>query len=228
MQNAIPMVEITRGGRVESIHHGHAVICNGDGAVIRAWGDPGTIIYPRSSCKMIQALPLMESGVGAGLSDAQVALACASHQGAAVHTDMVARWLADLGLAEADLRCGAHEPYDTDARNGLVLAHEKPCQIHNNCSGKHAGFLMMTKAMKAGPEYTDIDHPLQRAILQATQEVTREDSPGFGIDGCSAPNHACTIHGLARAMGAFAVASDTGDARARAMHRLTACDVCAS
>lgn len=221
MQNAIPMVEITRGGRVESLHHGHAVICDGTGAVIRAWGDPGTVIYPRSSCKMIQALPLMESGVGAALSDAQVALACASHQGAAVHTDMVARWLADLGLSDDDLRCGAHEPYDTDARNGLVLAHEKPCQMHNNCSGKHAGFLMMTQAMKAGPEYTDITHPLQQAILQVTQEVTDEASPGFGIDGCSAPNHACTIHGLARAMGRFAVASDSGNARARAMHRLT-------
>jgi L-asparaginase II len=221
MQKAIPMVEITRGGRVESIHHGHAVICNGKGEVVRAWGDAGAVIYPRSSCKMIQALPLMESGAGAALSDAQVALACASHQGAAVHTDMVGRWLADLGLGERDLRCGAHEPYDSDARNGLVLAHEKPCQIHNNCSGKHTAFLMMAKAMKAGPEYTEIDHPLQQAILQATQEVTGEVSPGFGLDGCSAPNHACTIHGLARAMGAFAVASDSGDARARAMHRLT-------
>ncbi len=221
MQNAIPMVEIIRGDRVESIHHGHAVICNGAGQIVRAWGDPGAIIYPRSSCKMIQALPLMESGAGAALSDAQVALACASHQGAAVHTQWVSRWLADMDLSEADLRCGAHEPYDADARNSLVLAHEKPCQIHNNCSGKHTGFLMMTKAMKAGPEYTEIDHPLQKAILQATQEVTGEVSPGFGIDGCSAPNHACTIHGLARAMAAFAVATADGDARARAMHRLT-------
>ncbi len=221
MQNAIPMVEIMRGGRVESLHHGHAVICNGKGEVIRAWGDPGAVIFPRSSCKMIQALPLMESGVGAGLSDRHVALACASHQGAPVHTDLVGRWLHDLHLAESDLRCGAHEPYDHDARNALVCAHQKPCQIHNNCSGKHAGFLMMTQAMKAGPEYTEIDHPLQQAILQATQEVTDEASPGYGIDGCSAPNHACTIHGLARAMAVFAVASDAGNARARAMHRIT-------
>jgi L-asparaginase II len=221
MQNAIPMVEVIRGGRVESIHHGHAVICNGAGEIVQAWGNPSAIIYPRSSCKMIQALPLMESGVGALLSDAQVALACASHQGAPVHTGLVTRWLADLNLGERDLRCGAHEPYDPDARNALIRANEKPCQIHNNCSGKHTGFLMMTKAMKAGPEYTDIDHPLQQAILQVTHEVTGEVSPGFGIDGCSAPNHACTIHGLARAMGAFAAARDTGDSRARAMQRLT-------
>lgn len=221
MGNAVKMVEVLRGGRLESEHAGHAVICNGAGEVVRAWGNPDAVIYPRSSCKMIQALPLLESGVGRDLSPAHLAMACASHQGAAVHTDFVARWLADLGLGEADLRCGAHEPYDIAARDGLIRAGDKPCQIHNNCSGKHAGFVMLTKAMKAGPDYVEPDHPLQQAILQATHEVTGEVSPGYGIDGCAAPNHACTVHGLARAMGAFAHAKDTGDARQRAMHRLT-------
>ena len=221
MENAVKMVEILRGGRVESSHMGHAVICNGKGEVVRAWGNPDAVIFPRSSCKMIQALPLLESGVGRDLTPAHLAMACASHQGAAVHTDFVARWLADLGLAESDLRCGAHEPYDIAARDGLIRAGDTPCQIHNNCSGKHTGFLMLTQAMKAGPEYVDPDHPLQHAILAATNEVTQETSPGYGIDGCSAPNHACTVHGLARAMASFAVANDTGDTRQRAMHRLT-------
>jgi L-asparaginase II len=221
MGNAVPMVEVLRGGRVESSHRGHAVICNGRGEVVRAWGNPDEVIFPRSSCKMIQALPLLESGVGRDLTPAHLAMVCASHQGAAVHTEFVTRWLHDLGLGEADLRCGAHEPSDTAAREGLIRAGEKPCQIHNNCSGKHTGFLMMTQSMKAGPEYVDPDHPLQQAIRQATNEVTGEISPGYGIDGCSAPNFACSVHGLARAMGAFAVASEAGNARQRAMHRLT-------
>jgi L-asparaginase II len=221
MQNAVPMVEVHRAGRLESLHWGHAVICDGKGQVLRQWGDATTMIFPRSSCKMIQALPLVESGTARDLTPDHLALACASHQGAKVHTDFVARWLADLGLSETDLRCGAHEPYDRAARDGLIVGHESPCQMHNNCSGKHTGFLMQSQAMKAGPEYIDPDHPLQQAILQATNEVTGEVSPGFGIDGCSAPNHACSLHGLARAMGAFAVASDSGNARARAMHRLT-------
>ena len=220
---ALPMVELWRGGLLESAHSGHAVICDAAGGVIEAWGDPDAVIFPRSSCKMIQALPLIESGAAdaAGLTAAQLALSCASHQGAALHTGMVTRWLADLGLGESDLRCGSHWPYDVPEHDRLVLAHEKPCQIHNNCSGKHAGFLTLTQHLRAGPDYVDPDHPIQRAIRAATEEVTEETSPGYGIDGCSAPNFATTLHGLARAMGRFAAASDAGDARQRAMHRLT-------
>jgi L-asparaginase II len=102
-----------------------------------------------------------------------------------------------------------------------ILAHEGPCQLHNNCSGKHSGFLTTVKHLKAGPEYVELDHPLQRAVKAAFEEVTGEDSPGFGIDGCSAPNFATTVAGLARAMSAFAAAKEDGSVRDRAMHRLT-------
>ena len=223
LAGAQPMVELWRGGLLESAHAGHAVICDARGAVVAAWGDPATVIFPRSSCKMLQALPLIESGAAdaAGLTEAQLALACASHQGAAVHTGMVTAWLASLGLSEPDLRCGTHWPYDIPAHDGLIRAHETPCQIHNNCSGKHAGFLTLTRHLAAGPEYVEIDHPVQRAVRAAFEEVTGESSPGHGIDGCSAPNFATSLEALARAMAAFAVASDSGDTRARAMHRLT-------
>ena len=220
---ATPMVELWRGGMMESRHLGHAVICDATGAVVETWGDPGAVIFPRSSCKMIQALPLLESGAAeaAGLTEAQLALACASHQGARLHTGAVERWLADLGLGEADLRCGAHLPYDPDERKALMCSDTAPCQIHNNCSGKHAGFLTLTQHLKAGPDYVEIDHPVQRAVKAAFEEVTGEASPGYGIDGCSAPNFATSVTGLARAMARFAAAKGTGDARDRAMARLT-------
>ena len=221
MKNAQPMVELWRGERLESSHAGHAVIW-GEGGEVQSWGDPAAIIFPRSSCKMIQALPLVETGAAdaAGLTDRHLALSCASHQGAALHLDTTRRWLADLRLGETDLRCGAHEPYDRDERNRLIRANEGPCQLHNNCSGKHCGFLTATQHMKAGPEYVEIDHPLQRAIRQATEEVTGETVAGYGIDGCSAPNFAMSLAGLARAMQRFAAARDTGDGRQRAMARL--------
>ncbi|WP_245243164.1 asparaginase [Pararhodobacter sp. SW119] len=219
-QGAIPMVELWRGGRLESRHRGHAVICDATGAVVAAWGNPAAVIYPRSSCKMIQALPLMESGAGDGLSAAQLALACASHQGAGTHVRAVERWLADLGLAEPDLRCGTHDPADRPELERLIRAQEAPCQLHNNCSGKHAGFLMLGRHLRAGAEYVEPDHPVQRAVRAAFEEVTGEASPGYGIDGCSAPNFACSLQGLAAAMARFAAARPDGDARARAMVRL--------
>ena len=212
---AVPLVDLWRGDRLESRHLGHAVVW-GPGGMEAAWGNPGAVIYPRSSCKMIQALPLMESGAGAGLPPRRLALACASHQGAGVHVAEVRSWLADLGLAESHLRCGCHEPGDRDERDRLIRTGEAPGQVHNNCSGKHAGFLMMNRHLRGDPEYVDPDHPLQRAIRQTTDEVTGETSPGYGIDGCSAPNFATTLAGLARAMAAFAGARET-DARGRAM-----------
>lgn len=217
---AVPMVELWRGGRCESVHAGHAVVCDPQGTAVAAWGDPEAVIYPRSSCKMVQALPLVESGAGAGLTAEQLALACASHQGAAAHVGRVAAWLADLGLGEADLRCGAHEPADRAERDRLIRAGEGPCQLHNNCSGKHAGFLTLARHLRAGPDYVDPGHPVQLAVRAAFEAVTGACSPGYGIDGCSAPNFATTLRGLARAMAAFAAAG-SGDARGRAMRRLT-------
>lgn len=223
MDRAHPMVELWRGDLLESAHAGHAVVCDPQGQILRAWGNPETVIYPRSSCKMIQALPLIESGAAdaVGLSEEQLALACASHDGAPIHVRMVTEWLAQLGLGESDLRCGPQEPSDHTERDRLIRTGEAPCQIHNNCSGKHSGFLTLTQHLKAGPEYIEIDHPVQRAIKAATEEVTGETSPGYGIDGCSAPNFATTVHGLARAMGRFAAATEHGDTRSRAMYRLS-------
>ena len=210
MTSPAPFAEIWRGPFLESVHAGHAVVCDDTGQIVQAWGDPDTVILPRSSSKMIQALPLITSGAAdaAGLTTEHLALACASHQGAAIHTDRIGVWMDTLGLTDDAFRCGPQEPADTDAREALIRAHEKPCQIHNNCSGKHAGFLTLTKHLGAGPEYIDPVHPLQVACLDAFEEVTQETSPGYGIDGCSAPNFACTLRGMARAMAHFASSPD--------------------
>lgn len=221
MANPIDLVEVWRGDLLECVHQGHAVVCDDTGQIVQAWGDPAAVIYPRSSCKMVQALPLLESGAGADLTDEQLALACASHNGAAIHTDRVGAWLRDLDLRDDDFRCGPQMPADREARNGLIKTDESPCQIHNNCSGKHAGFLTLTKHLNAGPDYDLIDHPVQQACKAAFEEVTAETSPMFGIDGCSAPNHACTLHGLGRAMAYFASAGDRSDTRSQAAVKLT-------
>ncbi|GGD21773.1 asparaginase [Sinisalibacter lacisalsi] len=223
MGEPVKLTEIWRGDRIESLHLGHAVICEPGGEIVKAWGDPEVVIYPRSSAKMIQALPLVESGAAdaAGLTSEQLALACASHNGAHIHTDRVAHWLTDLGLADDDLRCGAHMPADPVAAKEITCSDAKPRQVHNNCSGKHAGFLTLTRHLGAGPEYLEIDHPVQVAIRAAWEDLTGEPVRGWAIDGCSAPNFASSLHGIARAMAFFAGArADADNPRERAAARL--------
>ncbi|SEL10024.1 asparaginase [Roseovarius nanhaiticus] len=217
-----PLTEIWRGPIAESVHLGHAVICGPGGDVIEAWGDPDVTAYPRSSCKMIQALPLIESGAAdaAGLGPEQLALACASHQGDPIHTGRVEAWVTGLGLGEDDLRCGSHMPYGEETAHALIRAGDKPCQLHNNCSGKHAGFLTLNRHLAGHADYVDLDHPVQRACLAAFEEVTGESSPGYGIDGCSAPNFLGSLRGMGRAMAYFATATEGADARQTAAARL--------
>lgn len=221
-ESAERLVEVWRGAFRESVHRGHVAVWHADAGLVWGLGDVARPILPRSSAKMIQALPLIESGAAEaqGLTQARLALACASHQGAGVHHGMVADWLGDLGLGEADLRCGVQWPSDEPERDRLIRAHGVPDQRHNNCSGKHSGFLALSAHLGAGPEYLELDHPVQRAVKAAFEEVTDEASPGHAIDGCSAPNFAVSLQGFARAMAVFAAAQEGADARQTAMVRL--------
>lgn len=159
---AAELIELWRGGLLESSHRGHAVIWDA-GRLRESWGDPDQVIFPRSSCKMIQALPLVESGAAdaAGLGSAELALACASHSGGRIHVDRVAAWLGALGLGDDDLRCGAHMPQDRAENRRLTCSDTAPCQMHNNCSGKHAGFLTWNRHHRGAADYHLPDHPLQ-------------------------------------------------------------------
>ncbi|MEM9869725.1 MAG: asparaginase [Pseudomonadota bacterium] len=221
---ATALAEIWRGPFLESVHLGHAVVCDAGGDIVESWGDPAATILPRSSAKMIQALPLIESGAANAhdLGSTHLALACASHNAGRIHIDAVADWLAAIECTDDDFRCGPQMPRDAEVHDTLIRDGGTVCRIHNNCSGKHAGFLTLARYLNAGPDYVDPDHPVQRACLDAFERMTGETSPGFGIDGCSAPNFACTLHGMARAMARFATAGEGSAAynltRAMATH----------
>ena len=207
---AVTLAEVWRGPFLESAHSGHAVVCDDTGQIAHAWGVPEAVVLPRSSSKMLQALPLIESGAAKahGLTAEHLALACASHQGAAIHTEKVGAWMKHIDRTDDDFCCGPQVSRDSDVRDAMIRAGETPCRIHNNCSGKHAGFLTLAAHLGAGPDYVAPDHPVQTACLEAFERMTGETSPGFGVDGCSAPNYACTLHGMARAMAAYAVADN--------------------
>ncbi len=216
MTNPAPFAEIWRGPFLESVHSGHAVICDSTGQIVDALGqsedgDPAAQFFQDDSGAAFDHL--WRGGQSRSDNRTTGAVLRLASEGAAIHTDRVAVWLETLGLSDDDFRCGPQEPNDTPAREALIRAHEKPCQIHNNCSGKHAGFLTWCKHSRTGPEYVEISHPLQRAIRAAVEELTELESPGYGYDGCSAPNFATTVHGLARAA--------TSPGQTRAVRRAT-------
>ena len=218
MVDAKKLVELVRGGMVESVHRGHAVICDAGGDIIEAWGDPQAVIYPRSACKMIQALPLVESGAAkaAGLESRHLALSCASHQGASMHTDLANEWLAGMGLTDDDYRCGPQKPNDKTARALLREDMKPPCQVHNNCSGKHTGFLTLNQHLGGNAEYIEVDHPVQKAVREAYEDMMGAASSHWGIDGCSAPNFSCEVGHFAHAAAKMAQPAQLGKTRAAA------------
>lgn len=201
-----------RAGFVERVHYGRVAIIDGrsaEGALVAALGDVGSAFLPRSSCKILQALPMVESGAAdaAKLSQRRLALSCASHQGSDAHAALAAEWLGEMGFCEADLMCGAQDSGDAATRERMIRAGEAPSQLHNNCSGKHSGFLCQAKHFGAPAEnYVSSDHPVQQAIAAATAEMAGEEIAGFAVDGCSAPNFALSLTGLARAAARIAAA----------------------
>ncbi len=221
MQNPI-FTELYRNNILESVHRGHAVVMHANGDILFEAGDKTRIIFPRSSCKMLQALPLVDSGAAShfGLSSAQLALSCASHNGEKMHTEGVHKWLKSLDLDEGDLRCGPQAPAHFDDQAALHEAGEKPCRIHNNCSGKHSGFLTYNKHIGGHADYHQMDHPLQIAIKNAFEEMTDEVSTGYGIDGCSAPNFTTSVQGLARGVANMSLGEDLGGARGKSAKSL--------
>lgn len=216
------LVEIWRGDFLESRHMGAIAVVRSNGELIEAIGDVSQMILPRSSCKILQALPLVESGAAVrfGLDDKRLALSCASHQGAAIHVDEVMQWLDHLGLSERDLRCGPQPSSDAGLRDSMIKQGISPDQCHNNCSGKHTGFLTLNRHLDGGAEYIDPEHAVQKAVRQATQEIAGEELSGFAIDGCSAPNFAMSLKGLATSMANLADPSGLGPARSAAATRL--------
>jgi len=221
------LAEVTRGATVESRHRGSAVIVDTGGKVVARWGDHTRPVYPRSAIKPLQALPLIESGAADafGLANSEIALACASHGGEPRHTEAVERWLRRIGLGVADLECGPQWPNHDDSAYALARADETPTALHNNCSGKHAGFL--TTAVHNGEEtkgYVRLEHPVQQRILgtlEAMCGIGLGDA-SRGIDGCGIPTIAVPLENLAWGMARFGAPDDLAPARAAACRRIAA------
>lgn len=226
--NIAPLaVEVTRGPVVESRHRASAVVVDATGKVVRQWGDIDQVVFPRSAIKPIQALPLIETGAADAydLGDGEIALACASHGAETFHTEAVAAWLARIGLGESDLQCGAHPPSHQPTSEALLRGGGIADQTHNNCSGKHTGFLTTARHLdEPTAGYIRLDHPVQRRVVRTLGEMAGIDmsTAPHGVDGCGMPTLAIPLTALATAMARFADPGNLAPERAAAIKRISA------
>lgn len=203
MQSEI-LTKVIRGETVESVHRGHLIVLDGGGKTIAALGNPEIVTFIRSSAKPFQVLPFLTSG-GAekfGFSEDEIALACGSHSGEKMHIELAAKMLGKAGFNESDLRCGAHAPFYEKRAEEMIRADEKPTQLHNNCSGKHAAMLAFAKHIGADAKtYELLENPVQQAILDVFSAFTEtpRNKIKIGIDGCAAPNFAISLKAMAKA-----------------------------
>ena len=226
MENPIT-VEVTRGQLVESRHRGLAVVVDGDGKIVFSAGDVDSAVFPRSACKAMQALPLVESGAADafGFGNRELALACASHSGEPEHVATAAAMLKAAGLDENVLECGAHWSFDQATIIAQAHSLERPTALHNNCSGKHSGFVCTCAHMGEDPKgYSTYDHPLQQSIRAIMADLTGATlgPDNCGTDGCSIPTYAVPLSGLARGFAKLGMGQGLAPIRAAAARRLIA------
>ena len=221
------LVEVTRGGVVESAHAGAIAVLDADGAVVLALGDIDRPIFPRSAIKALQALPLIESGAADqyALTAAEIALACASHNGEEAHVATAAAMLAKAGRDVAALECGAQMPMRGGAQAPLFRSGAKPTALHNNCSGKHAGFVCTACATGQDPAgYIRPDHPTMRLVTAAIEDVCAHHLAAAprGTDGCSIPTFAIPLRALAHGFARYGTGTGLAPACAQAARRIMA------
>ena len=201
--NSPLIVEVTRGDRIESRHEVDAVVVDSLGRLVGSWGEPHRAVLPRSALKPIQALPLVDTGASDafGLTDTELALACASHQGERRHEEVVTAWLSRLPGGTNSLACGAHPPLSEEAGQALAASGRPPTAVHNNCSGKHAGFLTVIAHLGFEVDgYLDPEHPLHVDHVTPAIERTCGVELGAGrpaIDGCGIPVWSVALDRLA-------------------------------
>lgn len=226
MSNPV-LVELTRGGLVESVHTGALAVARPNGEVVVAIGDLARPIFPRSAVKAIQAIPVIETGAADRyeFGAREIAIACASHSGTPAHADLAASMLSRAKLDAAALGCGAHDPIHELSAKEMFKAGKTPTALHNNCSGKHSG-MVCTCAHCGDPVqgYLDVNHPHQQRIARVLADFCGDgfDIRRYGIDGCSAPNWAIPLRHLAKAFAQIVTGDGLTSVRRATCERITA------
>jgi L-asparaginase II len=209
------------------MHQVMAVIVNENGSVAQYWGNPNFLTYPRSAIKMLQALPLVESGAADkfNLEAKHIALACASHHGEKDHLQALSQWMEKAGVKESQLACGPHLPYDDKSAHEMIRRGQAPTAICNNCAGKHLGLISTCLHFGEDPAgYEKYEHNAQKRLRKFLTEAIKVDHSKtiHGVDGCGIPTYATSLHSLAVGMSSLISQKESATRKAAAIRILDA------
>lgn len=198
----VPLAVQTRGGVVESVHYGSLICIDADGHTLVSLGDPLSRFYPRSALKPLQAVAMVRAGLL--LPADQLAMAAASHSGAAVHQQTVGAILTSHGLDESALANTPDLPYGVAEREQWLRAGRSATRLAQNCSGKHSA-MVATCSLNGWPleGYLDPAHPLPRLIRSVVEELTGEKIVTASTDGCGSEVFALSLKAMATAFSAM-------------------------
>lgn len=200
----VPLVAASRGGVLESIHYGSAVLLAPDGQ-LRVLGDPNARFYPRSALKPLFAVAILRAGLP--LDSQQIALAAASHSGSDRHQKIVLSTLHQAGLTESDLGNSSDLPYGAPERAASLAAGGSRTRLAQNCSGKHAALLALCRHQGWPTDnYLDPHHPLAALLAHTVEELTGERITTVSTDGCGTQVYPLSLPGLARGFSRLATA----------------------
>lgn len=206
--NYEPLVELTRGPIVESVHFGAAAVVDSSGKVLFQAGNIHFNIYLRSSSKPIQALPFVEAGgvEHYQLNEKELSILCASHIGTDEHVKTIQSIQGKVGFKETDLMCGTHPPFHQPTLENMLREGRPFTPNRHNCSGKHTGFLSFASLRGDSLEdYLNPQHPIQQVILRTFAEFCdlTVEKVSIGIDGCTAPVFGVPLFNSAYAFARF-------------------------
>ncbi|MDG0816096.1 asparaginase [Bdellovibrio svalbardensis] len=218
------IVEVVRGQAVESVHQVMVAVVNEGGSLLHSWGNALYLTFPRSAIKMLQAIPLIESGAADKfqLEEKHIALACASHRGEKAHLEALSQWMEKAKIPESCYVCGPHLPYNEASAHDFIRRGQKPTVLCNNCAGKHSAIISTCLHLGENPEgYEKLDHNAQKRLRKVLTETMKYDhaKAASGIDGCGIPSYAVPLQHIATGMSVF-VNSKEAPARKAACERI--------
>lgn len=221
------VVEVLRGPVVESLHQVMAVVVNENGSITQYWGNPNFLTLPRSAIKILQALPLIESGAADkfNLEAKHIALACGSHRGEKDQLQALSQWMEKAGIKESQLSCGPHLPYDEKSAHEMLRRGHSATAICNNCAGKHLALISTCLHLGENPTgYEKYEHSAQKRLRKVLTEMIKVDHAkvGHGIDGCGIPTYGVALQALAVGMSSLINPKESAARKAASLRLLDA------